>query len=135
MPCPRPMKRQFRRRSSVASASRGNHASGAETSRPSARMTISRASVTVTSMAVASGLTAKVVIPGLQEGQAILHDEQSDLIELVRSKPMGLRDTNWVKPNLGDAVAMLDMNVRCLRSLSAIEEEAKSQDAQHGRHI
>jgi hypothetical protein len=49
-----------------------------------------------------------VVIPGLQEGQAMLNDEQSDLIELVRSKPMGLRDTNWVKPNLGDAVAMLD---------------------------
>jgi hypothetical protein len=72
MPCPRPIRRQFRRCSGVALARRGNHASGAATSRPSASTTRSRSSVTVTSTAVGSTLPAEMDIPRLHKFQAML---------------------------------------------------------------
>src|SRR5260221_6447703 len=60
MPCPRPIRRQFRRWSGVASARRGNQASGAASSRPSASTITTWSSVTVTSVAVASSLITTI---------------------------------------------------------------------------
>ena len=64
IPTPRPMRRQFARCLDVARRSRGNQANGAETRRPSTSVTISSSSVHLTSTASATGLLAKVLIPG-----------------------------------------------------------------------
>ena len=64
IPTPRPMSRQLARCWGVARRSRGNHANGAETRRPSTRVTINSSSVHATSTASATGLLAKVLIPG-----------------------------------------------------------------------
>src|SRR2546425_387420 len=64
IPTPRPMSRQLARCLGVARRRRGNHGSGAETRRPSTSVTINSSSVHATSTASATGLLAKVLIPG-----------------------------------------------------------------------
>src|SRR5215471_13012342 len=62
IPMPRPTRRQLARCLGVARRRRGNHASGAETRRPSTSLTISSSSVHSTSTASATGLLAKVLV-------------------------------------------------------------------------
>src|SRR5208282_1036138 len=114
MPCPRPMRRQLRRWSCVASSRRGNHANGAASSRPSARITTSRSSITVTSMAVASNLTAEVDIPGLQKAQSVLDDEQPQAVQFMSAETARFRKAHRVQPKFGDVIAVLDTDVRRL---------------------
>src|ERR1700722_10837536 len=124
MPWPPPIRRHFWRCSSVASIRRGNHKSGAANSRPSAKVTIRRSSVTTTSMAVESSLTTEMDIPGLHKAQSMLKDERPQPIQLVSSKPMGLCDPNRVQPELCDPIAVLDVDVHRFRSLKAVKKEA-----------
>src|SRR5882762_6731397 len=117
--------------------SRGNHVSGADNSRPSARMTVSRSSVTVTSMAVASTLMAEMRIPGLYESFAILDQERPQTVDFWRPKAMGLGKTDRLQPKLRDVVAVFDVDVRRFGSLEAIEaikEEPEAGDPQYSRH-
>lgn len=61
--CHGPISRHFARWAGVARSKRGNHASGAETRRPSTSVTISSSSLKVTPTASAMGLLVKVLIP------------------------------------------------------------------------
>src|SRR6185436_5460852 len=117
MPWPRPIKRQFLRCSLVASARRGDQASGAVTSRPSASTTWMLSSVTLTSTAVASGLTAEMGMPCLQKRRAVLDDHHTNSVQLMRPETPGLGNANRLQPELRGVVSMFDMDVRRLRSL------------------
>src|SRR3989304_890696 len=97
---------------SVASSKRGNHASGAASSRPSASTTRSWTCVTLTSTAVASNLTAEVGIPCLQELQSMLDHQRPQTLQVMSPKAVRLRDADRVEPELCHVVTMLDMNVR-----------------------
>src|SRR5947209_3120686 len=126
MPCPRPMNRHSRRCASVASSTRGNHARGADNSRPSARTTVSRSFVTVTSTAVASTLMAEMGIPGLFESHAILNQERPQTVDFRRPKAMGLRKTDRLQPELRDVVTVFDIYMRRFGPLEAIKEEPEA---------
>jgi hypothetical protein len=52
----------------------------------------------------------------------------------MSSKTVGLRETNGIQPKLGNAVTMLNMDVRRLRSFKTVKEEAKAGDPQDSRH-
>src|ERR1043165_780298 len=134
MPWPRPIRRQFLRCAGVASARRGDHASGMATSRPSARTTWIASSVTLTSIAVGSGLTAEMGIPCLQKPDAVLDHHQSNSIELMRSKSARLRDAHGIKPELRRVVSVLDVDMRRFGAFQTIEEEAKAGNPKDGWH-
>jgi hypothetical protein len=116
MPWPPPISLQFRRWSSDASINRGNHTSGAASSRPSAKITTRRSSRTLASTAVASYLTAEVGIPCLHELQSMLDHEQSQTIQFMNAET-----TRFCK-------------MRRLRSFQTVEEEAKAISPQYRRH-
>ena len=127
-------RRQFRRWSGVASKRRGNHASGAASSLPSARTTTIRSSVTVTSTAVASSLTGEMGIPCLQEGQAMLDYKCPHSVYLMGPEAVGSRQADRIQPKLGDLVAVFDVDMRRLRPFQAVEEEAESSNPQNCWH-
>jgi hypothetical protein len=85
-------------------------------------------------MAVASSLTAKVGIPSLQKSQAVLDHERPQAVQLVRSKTVRLGNADWVEPKLCDVIAVLNMDVRWLRSFKAVKEKTKARNPQHRRH-
>src|SRR5437762_13141246 len=82
MPMPRPISRQLARCLGVARRSRGNHASGAETRRPSTSVTISSSSVHLTSTASATGLLAKVLIPSNDKFFSVLFNDGIQFAQL-----------------------------------------------------
>src|SRR5262249_53594489 len=125
---------QFRRCSGVASSSRGNQANGAASSRPSARTTMSRSSITVTSTAVASTLTVEVGIPCLQKRQTMLDHKRSEPVYLMSAIAMRLREADRLEPKLGDIVTVLNVDMRRLGSFHAVEEEAESGYPQNCWH-
>jgi hypothetical protein len=90
MPIPGPMNRQLARWAGEESRSRGNHSSGAETIRPSARVTWSESISTSTAMALASVLTLAVVsnvlIPFIPYLLFVLLNQFSNLFELLAEK-------------------------------------------------
>src|ERR1700734_222596 len=112
MPWPRPMRCQLPRCSSVASNKRGNHVSGAASSRPSAKMTTRRSSFTATSMAVASNLTAEVDIPGLQKAEAVFDNKQSHTVELMNTETARFRKAYRFQPEFRNVITVLDVNMR-----------------------
>jgi hypothetical protein len=64
----------------------------------------------------------------------MLDDESEQPVQLMGSKPMGLREPDGFKPELRNSVAMFDVNVRGLRSLETVEKEPKAGDPQNSRH-
>jgi hypothetical protein len=52
----------------------------------------------------------------------------------MRSKAAGLRKADRIQPELRQLVTVLDMNMRRLRTLKAVEEEAKARDSKDGWH-
>ncbi len=86
MPTPRPISRQFFRCFTVASRSLGNHSNGADTCRPSARITTSESLVKDTPTASAAGLTPKVLIPRNYKLLAVLFNHFSNPGQLVIAK-------------------------------------------------
>src|SRR5262249_29583034 len=99
-------------------------------SRPSASTTTIRSSVTDTSTAVASSLTAEMVIPCLEKCRAMFNHQGLKPIDLVGAESVGLREAHWLQPELGHAVAVLNMDVRRLRSFQTVEKEAISGRSQ-----
>jgi hypothetical protein len=82
IPMPRPMSRQLALCWGVARRSRGNHANGAETRRPSTRVTINSSSVHATSTASATGLLAKVLIPRNDKLLTVFRNDRVQFAEL-----------------------------------------------------
>jgi hypothetical protein len=75
-----------------------------------------------------------VGIPCLQEFQAVLDNEEPYTIQLMNTETTRFRKPDRLQPKLGNAVAVLDVNVRRLRSFETVEEEAKSMNPQDRRH-
>src|SRR6266516_519143 len=90
----------------VAASSRGNHVSGTLTVLPSASVTLSASSEHETSTATASPLSAKILIPSLQEHFGVRADDFLDGVQLVISKPSVARQLHRIKPKLGVASCM-----------------------------
>lgn len=81
-------------------------------------------------MAVASSLTVEVDIPGLHKRCAMLNHECS----LMGSKAVRFSQTNRVKPELGNTIAVLDVNMRRFGCFKAVEEESKAKNPQNSWH-
>jgi hypothetical protein len=75
-----------------------------------------------------------VGIPCLQEIQAVLDHEEPHTIQLMNTETVGFRKANRLQPKLGNIVAMFDVNVRRLRSLKTVKEEAKTVNSQNRGH-
>jgi hypothetical protein len=73
-------------------------------------------------------------IPRLQESQPVLDQERPQPIEFRSPKAVRFGEIDGTKPKHCEAVAMLDMDVRGLRSFHDVEEETKSGVSQDGRH-
>jgi hypothetical protein len=73
-------------------------------------------------------------IPRLQESQPMLDQDRPQPIEFLGSKAVRFREIDGTEPKHCEAVAMLDMDVRRLRSFQDVEEETKSGVSQDGRH-
>ena len=73
--------------------------------------------------------------PGLHESGATFDHERSQSVQFMGSKTMRLREPDRVQPKLGNAIAMLDMDVWRLRSFETVEEETKARKPQDSRHL
>jgi hypothetical protein len=99
-PMPPPISSQSARCAGVASRSRGNHARGADTARPSDRVTVSVSPLQEASTARTSMLSAKVCMPFLQEERSVFDDELANFGELRPAKPPHLRKRHRLQPIL-----------------------------------
>src|SRR2546430_365241 len=111
---PPPISRQFLRCFGVARRRRGNHSNGADTCRPSAKVTTRESSVKVASTASATGLTTKVLIPCNYKLFAMLFNHLANRRQLVTSKGPRLRQLDRLQPEFGILLRALYMNVRRL---------------------
>jgi hypothetical protein len=134
IPIPPPINSHSARCFGVASRRRGNQARGTETVRPSARTTVNVSAVQTTSIARASALFGKVLIPFLHEKLFILDNQPSNLGNLVTSKTTHIRQSHGLKPELGIPTSMGHMNMSRFSSLHAEEEKPVSTDPQQRRH-
>jgi hypothetical protein len=64
----------------------------------------------------------------------MLDHEGPNPIQLMGPETMGFGKTDWIKPEFGDVVAVLDVYMRWLRSFKTIEEETEAGNAQDSRH-
>jgi hypothetical protein len=86
MPMPPPISSQSDRSRGEASNNRGNHTKGAETTRPSDKVTDSASFEHDTFTASVSVFSTKVLMPFLQKELRVLHDDLPDLNHLVPAK-------------------------------------------------
>src|SRR5229473_2966809 len=84
---PPPISSQSDRSLGEVSNNRGNHTKGAETTRPSDKVTDSASSEHDTSTASASVFSTKVLMPFLQKELRVLHHDLPNLYHLVPAKP------------------------------------------------
>jgi len=73
-------------------------------------------------------------MPRLQKRHAMRNHERTDAVQLLRSKPARSSELHRIKPELRDAFAMLDMDMRRFRSFEAVKEEAEAGNVQYGWH-
>src|SRR5882724_6377618 len=97
---PPPINSQPDRCRGDASASRGNHTSGTETTRPSVSVTESASVEHATSTASVSVFSVKVVIPFLQEELRILNNHFPNLGHLICSKTPHVGNQYRIEPKL-----------------------------------
>lgn len=135
MPSPSPIRRQLLRSLGVPCKSRGYHAKGTETARPSLRSTIRASSVTVTCRAVANRISiAEEFIPSPQEIFSIFLYKPLYLVDLTLAKPFAILKSNGVKPKFTFVPFALNVDVRRFISVARIKEEsvrARNQDSWH----
>lgn len=85
----------------VAAASRGYHASGTETTRPSCNVTISASLVTFTLVAAAaSAASAEVLMPGPLDGGLVLANQRRHLRQFRLRKPVVVLNPDGTDPEL-----------------------------------
>ena len=134
-PMPPPIRSQSARCLGVASRRRGNHARGAETARPSDRVTVSVSPVQDASTARTSTLSAKVCMPPLQEELPVLDNDLVNLGKLMPAKAPHVGKRHWLQPILRVPSGVCHMNVRWLAPFHAEEEESVSTNPQQRWHI
>src|ERR1035438_6326975 len=134
MPMPPPISSESSLCFAVAARSLGNHASGAETVRPSARTTFSASALHETSTAVTSLLSTKVLMPFLQKEPSVLDYDRSNLSELVAAKTAIVRQFHRLKPKLRVSPRLRHVHVWRLATLQAEEKESIAADPQQGGH-
>ena len=83
---PPPISSQSDRFRGVASANRGNHARGADTTRPSDNLTDSASLEKETPTTSASVFSTKVLMPFLQKELGVLHNDTANLSHLMPAK-------------------------------------------------
>src|SRR5271169_4967544 len=101
---PPPINSQSDRCRGDASASRGNHARGTETTRPSVSVTESASIEHDTSTASVSVFSVKVVIPFLQEELRVLNNHFPNVGHLICSKAPHVSDQDRIKPKTSHIV-------------------------------
>jgi hypothetical protein len=83
---------------------------------------------------VASTLWPEMGIPRLHKNYAMLDHENAELVKFVQAEPAGLRNADWVQPELRDVVTLFYIDMRRLGTFLAVEEEPKAQEPNDGRH-
>src|SRR3989304_5314635 len=126
MPMPSPINSHCARCSGVACKRRGNHCKGVDISRPSARTTCNASSVKETSIARASILSAKMLIPAPFDSRPVLFDQPRDLVQFIATEIAGPRKLEWTHPILCISPTLRNMNMHWLALIEAEEEETKS---------
>lgn len=101
IPQPRPISLQFFRCSGDASRRRGNHSSGAEMERPSARAKVTEWALKLTSSATGSRVMLKVLIPSLHKDLLVRSDQGHKFRKLVRTETIGRSEIQAGQPYLG----------------------------------
>src|SRR5207249_7264004 len=81
------------------------------------------------------GLMTEVFIPPLQKCHLILESQFSHTPQFACGKSVGVRDLHGLKPQFGLPIRLLDVNVRRLLALAAVEEEPETLDSEQSRHI
>ena len=132
---PPPINSQWDRCRGDASASRGNHTRGTETTRPSVSVTESASIEHDTSTASVSVFSVKVVIPFLQEELRILTNEFPDVGHFICSKAPHVGDQHGIKPKLRISSGVGDVDVRRLAPLHAEKEKPVSPDPEKSGHL
>src|SRR5262245_31635639 len=127
------MSRQLRRCSAVAWRRRGNHVSGTDRRRPSARTTDRSWSSTRTSVARGSASGPEELTPCLQELTAMLGHQTLEVPQLVPSQTAVGNQRYGLQPELGRALTALDVDVGRLADFVAGAEDARGADAQDRR--
>ena len=132
---PPPIKSQSDRCPGDASASRGNHTRGAETTRPSVSVTESESLEHDTSTASASDLSVKVLMPSLQEKPGILDNNCANVSHLIRAKASHFPDQYGIKPKLRIPSGVGDVDVRRFAPLHAENKEPIPPDSEKSGHF
>ena len=127
MPTPPPISSQSDRSLGVASASRGNHARGTDTTRPSDNVTDSVSFEHDTSTARASVFSTKVLRPFLQNELSVLRHDSPNLNHLMPAKAPHVSDRYRLEPELRVPSGVSHVDVGRLTPLLA-EEEPLSKD-------
>ena len=134
MPMPGPNNSHRRRSRGEPSASRGYHARGTDTTRPSRNSTTSARSVTRTFRAAAVSVAAlEVVMPGLRECGFVFSDDPRDAAQFRPAESIVVRHSHGREPELRDLAVPLDVNVRRLVSVAGEEEKPIRATLQDGR--
>ena len=118
-----------------ASASRGNHTRGTETTRPSVSVTESASIEQDTSTTNASVFSVKVLIPSLQKELRILDNYFSNAGHLIRSKTPRVGDPNRVTPKLRVPLSVGYVDMRRLAALHTEKEEPIPPDLEQIGHF
>ena|SRR5215207_8432709 len=104
-PAPRPTSRQWARSAAVACASRGYHAKGAETVRPSLSSNWTASSVSATAVTAGVGRRsrslAEVLTPRLEEKGLVLADEGGHPVKFRTPEAAALVQADGIEPELG----------------------------------
>src|SRR5207237_2465822 len=121
---PGPNSSHRRRSRGDASAKRGYHARGTDTTRPSHSSTTSARSVTRTFFAAAvSTATLEVVIPCLRKYSFVLPNDIGDAVQLRLAESIVVRHPHWCKLELREFAVAPDVNVEWLVSVAGEEEK------------
>jgi hypothetical protein len=65
-------------------------------------------------------------MPCLQEAASSFYHKCPQPIQFVRTETPRFREADRLKPEFGNVVTVLDVDMRRLRSLQAVEEEAEA---------
>src|ERR1700682_5857778 len=124
------------RAASFASRSRGYHANGAATLRPSASVTTSSSAVKATETGLISPTSiSKVLMPFAFEQIALRSQVTDNGADFVGGKSRIDRNRAVMQPELGFEIAGPDVDMRRLAALVGIEERAIRSPAQDGWHL
>src|SRR3990172_248949 len=125
MPKSAPAICQLRRCSGVALFRRGNHSIGTVIVRPSSRSTLNVVFVKRTSTTRSPALSAEVLIPMPHECVQMLACNSQNPVQLNCAESNINCNSEWIQPDLGSLFASINMDVRRLAQVMAVEVEAE----------